>query len=93
MNMLNKTSPSLPHSIRKQEWEKNRDYFHSHRSILKTQFPKQCVAIHEGEVVYSGDTLGEVADWVYTNKGNLPFYADFVEEQPVEVLNFPLSDI
>lgn len=83
----------IPTSERMKKWEENKKFFFANREKYKNTYPRKCIAVNDGKIVYIGNSVGEVADWIYSNKGYIPFYADFAEEHDIEVLNFPIMEL
>ena len=72
---------SIP-NVRISKFERERDAFHRLVPTLLKDYCNHYVAIHEEQVVGSGDNLLDVADAAYAKFGYQPIYVDLVTDQP-----------
>lgn len=68
------------------KWESERQAFRMMRTSLMSRYRGQYVAVHEGEVVESGEDQAIVAIRAYERCGYVPIYVGLVsDERPLTV--------
>jgi len=71
------------------KWERERQAFLRMLPDLLTKYRNQYVAVHEGQIVGSGDSLVDVAMRAYAQFGYVPIYVDLVTDQPPAPVRLP----
>jgi hypothetical protein len=71
------------------KWQRERAAYWRLLPSLFSKFRGQCVAIHEGQVVDSGDDEVELALRVYRRFGYVPIYVGHVSDEPPATLRVP----
>lgn len=79
--------PSAP--ISDSKWERERREFMRLKPSLMATHQNQYVAIHEGQVVESGEDQIEVALRAYRRHGYVPIYVGHVSNDPPRVARIP----
>ena len=74
-----------------QRWETNKDFFLQNRERFMNEYPGKYVAVDRGHVLTVGSNLGEVAERVYEQYGNIPVYVDRPDLEEVIDLDLPIS--
>jgi hypothetical protein len=71
------------------KFEREKAAFRRMLPTLLTKYRDKFVAIHEGEVVASGDAILDVADAAYAKVGYQPIYVDLVTDVPQPIVRVP----
>ena len=74
---------------RESKWARERQAFYRMLGTLLNEYPGKFVAIHNEEVVASGDDIVEVALKAYSLVGRQEIFVDQAVEHPLAPLRFP----
>ena len=82
-------APKLEGPPPETKWQRERRAFlNLYPQLLQTHRDKY-VAIHEGQLVDSGDELVPLALRVYEQYGYVPIYMDLITDEPQPILRVP----
>ena len=78
-----------PPVVRDDKWNRERRAFLRMLPALLDTHPGKYVAVHEGEVVGTGDDVVGVAQRAYASHGYVPIYVGQVTVEPPGVVRMP----
>ena len=81
-------APTLP-SPAEDKWRREQQAFQSRLPELLKTYRNQYVAIHDGDVVESGNDKLGVAGRAYARFGYVPIYVGLVTDQPQPLIRIP----